>query len=142
MHSKAIRDSVLMPTIQFDVLVPDDAAGKRVEEAFASAVEILVRHERLTSGSVTRVAEPDVPEETTAQLRRVYEEERGVEPGDAAVQRYLIESEGAGSVNQLAMGLSRVLTPKAELPKDPVALERQMDFELPAVYPWAVEVLR
>ena len=45
-------------------------------------------------------------------------------------------------MNQLAMGLSRVLTPKAELPNDPVALERQMDFELPAVYPWAAEVLR
>lgn len=131
-----------MPTIQFDVLVPDDAAGKQVEEAFANAVEILVRHERLTSGSVTRDAAPDVREDTKAQLRHAYVEERGEEPGDAVVQRYLITAEGAGSVNQLAMGLSRVLTPKAELPQDPVALERQMDFELPAVYPWAVEVLR
>ena len=58
------------------------------------------------------------------------------------MQRYLISAEGASSMNQLAMGLSRVLTPKAELPNDPVALERQMDFELPAVYPWAAEVLR
>lgn len=131
-----------MPTIQFDVLVPDDAAGKHVENAFASAVEILVRHERLTSGEVTRDVAPDVREDTLAQLRQAFEEERGEEPGDAIVQRYLITAEGASSMNQLAMGLSRVLTPKAELPKDPVALERQLDFELPAVYPWAVEVLR
>lgn len=131
-----------MPTIQFDVLVPDDAAGKQVEDAFASAVEILVRHERLTSGEVTRDVAPAVREDTLVQLRQAFEEERGEEPGDAIVQRYLITAEGASSMNQLAMGLSRVLTPKAELPKDPVALERQMDFELPAVYPWAVEVLR
>ncbi len=131
-----------MPTIQFDVIVPDDAAGKQVEDAFASAVEILVRHERLTSGSVVRETAPDVPEDMVALLRRAYEEERGEEPGDAVVQRYLISAEGASSMNQLAMGLSRVLTPKAELPNDPVALERQLDFELPAVYPWAAEVLR
>lgn len=139
---KAISYSGCMPMIQFDVLVPDDAAGKQVEDAFAKAVEILVRHERLTSGSVTRETEPDVHEDMLAQLRRVYEEERGEEPGDAVVHRYFIVAEGASSLNQLAMGLSRVLTPKAELPNDPVALERQMDFELPAVYPWAVEVLR
>lgn len=131
-----------MPTIQFDVIVPDDAAGKQVEDAFSSAVEILVRHERLTSGSVVRETAPDVPEDMVALLRRAYEEERGEEPGDAVVQRYLISAEGASSMNQLAMGLSRVLTPKAELPNDPVALERQLDFELPAVYPWAAEVLR
>lgn len=142
MHTKAIRYAGLMPTIQFDVLVPDDAAGKEVEDAFTRAVEILVRHERLSSGSVSRDASPEVHGDTEAQLRRAYEEERGEEPGDAVVQRYFITAEGASSVNQLAMGLSRVLTPKAELPNDPVALERQMDFELPAVYPWAVEVLR
>lgn len=142
MHSKAIRYSGIMPTIQFDVLVPDDAAGKQVEDAFARAVEILVRHERLTSGSVTRDTSPEVREDTKAQLRHAYVAERGEEPGDAVVQRYLITAAGASSMNQLAMGLSRVLTPKAELSQDPVALERQMDFELPAVYPWAVEVLR
>ena len=131
-----------MPTIQFDVIVPDDAAGKQVEDAFSSAVEILVRHERLTSGSVVRETAPDVPEDMVALLRRAYEEERGEEPGDAVVQRYLISAEGASSMNQLAMGLSRVLTPKAELPNDPVALERQLDFELPAVDPWAAEVVR
>lgn len=142
MASKAIRYSGVMPTIQFDVLVPDDAAGKQVEDAFANAVDILVRHERLTSGTVTRDASPEVHEDTEAQLRHAFEEERGEDPGAAVVQRFLITAEGASSVNQLAMGLSRVLTPKADLPKDPVALERQLDFELPALYPWAVEVLR
>lgn len=142
MSTKVIRYAGCMPTIQFDVIVPDDAAGKQVEEAFSRAVEILVRHERLTSGSVERDKDPNVHEDMVAQFRRAFEEERGEEPGDAIVQRYLISAEGASSMNQLAMGLSRVLTPKAELPNDPVALERQMDFELPAVYPWAVEVLR
>lgn len=138
MASKAIRYSGVMPTIQFDVLVPDDAAGRQVEDAFANAVDILVRHERLTSGTVTRDASPEVHEDTEAQLRHAC----GEDPGAAVVQRFLITAEGASSVNQLAMGLSRVLTPKADLPKDPVALERQLDFELPALYPWAVEVLR
>ena len=85
---------------------------------------------------------PELSSDTHAQLRRVYEDERGEDPAGAQVTRYVITAAGASSMNQLAMGLSRVLTPKATLPRDPVALERQMDFELPAVYPWVVEVLR
>ena len=53
-----------------------------------------------------------------------------------------MEAEGADSVNRLAMGLSRILTPKANLPRDPVALEDQDRFETPSIYPWTVEVLR
>lgn len=131
-----------MPAIQFDVLVPDVSAASEVGEAFTRAVEILVRRGKLIDGSVRHVGTPDLHEDTLEQLRNAYREERGEEPDGAVVHRYLIEAEGASSMNSLAMGLSRVLTPKADLPKDPVALERQMDFELPAVYPWAVEVLR
>ena len=40
------------------------------------------------------------------------------------------------------MGLSRILTPKAELPRDPVALEQQDRFEVPALFPWTVTILR
>lgn len=137
-----------MPTIQFDVLVPSDLAAREVEDAFQRAVDILVRREKLTSGSVTHESSPQLHDGIEDQLRQAYREERGEDPDDlrgggaASVHRYLIEAEGAPSMNQLAMGLSRVLTPKADLPRDPVALERHMDFELPAVYPWVVEVLR
>ncbi|EFK53673.1 hypothetical protein KBP53_07455 [Corynebacterium genitalium ATCC 33030] len=131
-----------MPAIQFDVLVPDDSAAREVGEAFTRAVEILVRRGKLSDGSVRHTGTPDLHGDTLEQLRGAYREERGEEPDGAVVHRYVIEADGASSMNSLAMGLSRVLTPKADLPKDPVALERQMDFELPAVYPWAVEVLR
>lgn len=133
-----------MPTIQFDVLVPDIAAARAVEDAFVRAVDILVRRGALSRGEVRHEENPQLNDGTDAQLRHAYQEERGEDPDEigATVHRYLIDSEGASSINQLAMGLSRVLTPKADLPKDPVALERQDDFELPAVYPWAVEVLR
>lgn len=143
MPPKAIRYCGFMPAIQFDVLVPDDSAAREVGEAFTRAVEILVRRGKLIDGSVRHVPEPLLHGDTLDQLRSAYREEREEEPGDgAAVHRYVIEADGATSMNSLAMGLSRVLTPKADLPRDPVALERQMDFELPAVYPWAVEVLR
>ena len=131
-----------MPRIQFDVLVPDSAAAASVGDAFTRAVEILVRHGRLEEGHVLIDDAPQLNPGIEKQLREVYEEERGEEPGDASVTRYIITATGANSMNQLAMGLSRVLTPKADLPRDPVALERQMDFELPAIYPWVVEVLR
>ncbi|KAA8746763.1 hypothetical protein CJ203_05360 [Corynebacterium tuscaniense] len=131
-----------MPRIHFDVLVPDVSAAEAVGAAFSRAVEILVQHGKLEDGGVLIDASPELAPDTDAQLRRVYEEERGENSAGAKIARYIITAEGASSMNQLAMGLSRVLTPKATLPRDPVALERQMDFELPAVYPWVVEVLR
>lgn len=67
----------------------------------------------------------------------------GGEPADGAeTHRYRIDVEGAESLNSLAMGLSRILTPKAELPRDPVMLEDQDRFEAPSIYPWTVEVFR
>ena len=79
-----------------------------------------------------------------AQLAATYETDRGIsaEEDGAEVHRYVIEAEGASSYNSLAMGLSRILTPKAQLPDDPAALEQQDRFEVPALYPWMVEVLR
>ena len=56
--------------------------------------------------------------------------------------RYSITPEGADSLNRLAMGLSRILTPKVDLPNDPVMLEDQDRFEAASIYPWTVEVLR
>ena len=95
-----------------------------------------------------RPEEPETPEDATGTGSPLA---RGVampfvpaELADAAVHRYSIVVEGAvSSYNQLAMGLSRVLTPAATLPNDPLAeISREADFEMPATYPWTVEIRR
>ena len=74
----------------------------------------------------------------------MYENDRGEDPDAAGAtpHRYVISAEGASSYNQLAMGLSRLLTPKAQLPRDPAALEQEERFEQPSIYPWVVEIRR
>ena len=68
---------------------------------------------------------------------------KGIIPGGMEMMdRFAIQAEGASSYNALAMGLSRILTPKADLPRDPVLLQQQDRFEEAAIYPWTVEVLR
>ena len=132
-----------MPVIQFDVLIPvDRAAGLR--DVFDRAVGRLVDGDRATGGSVTLDPQPPLADGIEAQLRATYREEHdGAELADAAVARYRITVEGLdGSVNQLTMALSRILTPQADLPADPVLLENELAHELPATYPWAVEIRR
>ena len=126
--------------IQFDVLVPPAAAGE-VRDAFQRALDILVRREMLASGTVA-MQRVRIDDSVHAELAETYERDRG-EPADGAeTHRYRIDVEGAESLNSLAMGLSRILTPKAELPRDPVMLEDQDRFEAPSIYPWTVEVFR
>ena len=126
--------------IQFDVLVPPAAAGE-VRDAFQRALDILVRRQMLASGTVA-MQRVRIDDSVRAELAETYERDRG-EPADGAeTHRYRIDVEGAESLNSLAMGLSRILTPKAELPRDPVMLEDQDRFEAPSIYPWTVEVLR
>lgn len=126
--------------IQFDVLVPPAAAGE-VRDAFRRALDILVRREMLASGTVA-MQRVRIDDSVRAELAETYERDRG-EPADGAeTHRYRIDVEGAESLNSLAMGLSRILTPKAELPRDPVMLEDQDRFEAPSIYPWTVEVFR
>lgn len=78
------------------------------------------------------------------QLRQTYRDEHeGRDLPDSTVHRYAVEVEGLkGSVNQLTMALSRFLTPQNDLPTDPVLLERETDWEVPATYPWSVDILR
>ena len=132
-----------MPAIVFDVLVPP-AHAPQIGAAFQRALDILVDRGKLTAGSVREEGIVLIDAPTSSQLASTYETDRGTDPADdgAEVHRYRIEADGAPSYNQLAMGLSRILTPKAELPKDPAALEQQDRFEVPAIYPWTVEVLR
>ena len=129
-----------MSVIQFDVLVPPAAAGE-VRDAFQRALDILVRREMLASGTVA-MQRVRIDDSVRAELAETYERDRG-EPADGAeTHRYRSDVEGAESLNSLAMGLSRILTPKAELPRDPVMLEDQDRFEAPSIYPWTVEVFR
>lgn len=129
-----------MATIQFDILVPPEKADE-VRDAFQRALDILVRRDMLTAGSVRM--EPELIDDSIeAQLRTTYEQNRGEPADDAVVHRLRADVEGARSLNSLAMGLSRILTPKAELPRDPAQLQQEERFELPSIYPWVVEVFR
>ena len=132
-----------MPTIQFDVLVPPAYAGE-IAEAFRRALDILVRREKLSSASLEAQGPVLLDAHVAAEFARTYESDRGFTADEegAEVHRYLIQAEGVDSYNRLAMGLSRILTPKADLPRDPVALEQQDRFELPALFPWTVTILR
>ncbi|AIL97184.1 hypothetical protein [Corynebacterium ureicelerivorans] len=129
-----------MSVIQFDVLVPPAAAGE-VRDAFQRALDILVRREMLASGTVA-MQRVRIDDSVRAELAETYERDRGEPAEGAETHRYRIDVEGAESLNSLAMGLSRILTPKAELPRDPVMLEDQDRFEAPSIYPWTVEVFR
>ena len=129
-----------MSVIQFDVLVPSAAAGE-VRDAFQRALDILVRREMLASGTVA-MQRVRIDDSVRAELAETYERDRGEPAEGAETHRYRIDVEGADSLNSLAMGLSRILTPKAELPRDPVMLEDQDRFEAPSIYPWTVEVFR
>lgn len=131
-----------MPVIQFDCLVPDSHAAT-LGQSFAAAVERLIAADKMSGGSARHTPSPTVPEGVEEQLRSTYETEHGREPEGMGLHRYDIEVEGlSGSVNQLTMVLARFLTPRAELPKDPVLLMREQDYELPATYPWTVSILR
>ena len=113
-----------MPVIQFDVLVPN-AQAERVAEIFTTATDKLVESGSLSSADVTRPKAPQFPEGLEEQLRQNYRDEhedRDLE--DASVHRYDIAVAGvSGSVNQLGMVLSRLLTPHAVLPRTTYCLK-------------------
>ena len=132
-----------MPKIQFDVLVPPAHAGK-LAEAIQRALDILVHRGKLSAASLEAQGPVLIDANVLAELTQTYEDDRGYTTDEegAEVHRFLIDAEGVDSYNRLAMGLSRILTPKAELPRDPVALEQQDRFEVPALFPWTVTILR
>lgn len=132
-----------MPNIQFDVLVPN-AQAERVREIFAAAVDKLVDSGKLSSARVTRENQPKLLDGIEEQLRQTYRDEHEDQDlEDANVYRYVIGIDGLdGSVNQLAMVLSRLLTPHAVLPKDHVLLEDEKAHERPAIFPWTLDITR
>ncbi|MCK7636705.1 hypothetical protein [Corynebacterium pygosceleis] len=132
-----------MPTIDFDCLVPDaEVAG--LSERFTRATDELIVAGDVERARVAVDTSPRVDPELETELRRIYRVEHSdLDMDDASVCRYRIQLEGVrGSVNQLAMTLSRLLTPPAVLPRDRVMLEQEALYELPATYPWSVRVSR
>lgn len=132
-----------MPVIQFDVLVPR-ADQAPLEDRFHAALDVLLASERMTRAALDVAGAPHLAEGLEDQLRATYRDEHdGEEMEDATVVRYAVTVEGlTGSVNQLTMALSRLLTPQAQLPADRVLLENERSYELPARYPWAVDIVR
>src|SRR5699024_8200567 len=99
---------------------------------------------RIDSAHVDINDTPRLPEGMEEQLRQTYRDEHEDQDlEDSEVYRYLITAEGAkGSLHELGMGLGRLLTPHAVLPKDWVLLEDEQAHELPAIVPWALAVSR
>ena len=115
-----------MPAIVFDCLVlPEETDGLAPRSAPDSPAW---RRRGVTSHSVNV---SDAP--TDDQLLEQWERENPGEPvGERTMRRYSLELDGvAGSLNSLTMDLSRLLTPAAELPDDPVL--RQFDDMLESI---------
>ena len=123
------------------MLVPPGETGD-LQTRFSRAAETLNSRGK-TAGCTTRLEHHPRPDSgVVAELHHVYRAEHdGRDPGDLGVYRCVVHADRVnGSVNELAMVLSHLLTPVADLPRDVVCLERETDFELPARYPWTVSV--
>ena len=129
-----------MPTIVFDCLVPR-AEAEALEGRFRTLLDTLIDAGRLTEASLTSAPASVLAEGVEEQLHTIYRSEHdGQDMDDAVVQRYDIAVDGVtGSVNELTMTLSRLLTPAAQFDVDR-ALLGEIE-ELPATYPWTVMVL-
>ena len=133
-----------MATITFDVYMPAEKT-RELRSAFLRTARDLpgVADTRV---SVNILPDPELPAEVVDQLVATY---RPTETADEKVEdqpgvtRFVISApDFTGSVNQLAMRLSRILTPAVNLPPDRVLLENELDFEVPAIYPWIVQAER
>lgn len=137
-----------------------DSEVNSVKAAFEQLSELLTRDAVAAALTVTHIIKPaDMSVDLISQLQQIYLEENkdlldqagddtdryddlGVFPPESLVpHRFAVTAQGVqGSVNQLAMMYSRILTPPANLPSDPVVLENAEEFEVPARYPWTVQV--
>ncbi|WP_297190696.1 hypothetical protein [uncultured Corynebacterium sp.] len=129
-----------MATITFDVYMP---AGhtRALRSAFLQTARDLpgVADSRV---SVNILPDPALPQEVVDQLAATYRPV-GEDAGEVGVTRFVISAPDlTSSVNQLAMRLSRLLTPAVNLPADRVLLDNELDFEVPAIFPWMVQVER
>ncbi|AKK06368.1 hypothetical protein CMUST_10260 [Corynebacterium mustelae] len=154
-----------MPNICFDCLVPDveidQLAGR-----FRTLSDILTRDGRVAGADISVSDNPQVAPDISKQLRQTYRDEHhelfeSIEqaPRDVAQQRMtehgLFDPDAAqihrimitldsvsGSVNQIAMLYSRLLTPPAPTSDPATMLFDEQSLEIPARYPWTVIVTR
>ena len=126
----------LMSEIIFDCLVLE-AETEQLREAFAAELEKYEEQGRIAEAAISLT-----PNGSNKTLEEQWESENPDEPlGDRSVYRYVLTFERkSGSINELAMDLAELLTPKEDLPPDPV--QREFDELLlgVATYPWAVVV--
>nr|WP_120492202.1 hypothetical protein [Corynebacterium lactis] len=127
-----------MSTIVFNCLVKPEEADK-LAEAFAAKLSEFSRAGRVESVEVG--LEEGLADE---QLVSQWEQENPEESlGERKVFKYVLRFEmSGGSLNELAMDLSELLTPRVDLPPDPVLREFDEMLETVATYPWNVAVFR
>lgn len=125
-----------MTTIHFNCLVLP-AEAPQLTDAFRTRIDGLIAEGKLADATIDVTAAEQDP-----QLIEQWERQNPDSTvGDREMRRYSIEVNGVtGSVNGLTMTLSKLLTPDADLPPDPVY--RQFDDLLEAVarFPWHVEI--
>jgi len=130
-----------MPVIQFDVLVPTrkQSALRKSLPPPPTSWWRAVRFPQLTLLARRRRSFQRGWRSSCGKNYRDEHEDRDL--ADASVHRYDIAVVGvSGSVNQLGMVLSRLLTPHAVLPKDHVLLEDELAHERPAIFPWSLSI--
>lgn len=133
-----------MPAILFDCLMtPQDLDPLRAQ--FEKLAQLCIRDRRAEAIAITVDENPQIDSGVKAQLRHIYAQDRDLDeeelPAELTVIRVGVKCQQVrGSLNQLAMTFSRVLTPPANLDHDRVQLEREEDFEVPARFPWTIQI--
>lgn len=125
-----------MPAIVFDCLVPP-ADADDLTRAFSARLDMFRDRGRIAGADVA-VSEAPADDQLVEQWER---ENPDVPVGDREMRRYTLDVDGLqGSLNALAIDMSKLLTPEVKLPDDPVLREFDELLEEAARYPWKVVV--
>ena len=115
-----------MAIIQFDCLMPDSDT-EALAQRFTQLSHLITRDGKVETAQVTHNANPTVPTEIITHV---------------TMHRYVVHlTVVTGSLNQVAMLYARLLTPPANLPHNAVAAENESECEIPARYPWTVQII-
>lgn len=119
-----------MSAIIFDALVPATYLApltSQFERLASRVTELEGAHVTVTATQPVQL-DPEV----LAQLREL---------GSGEPTRFHLDISGQlKSLNQTAMLFSRLLTPQADLPAEPVLLQNESAHELDAYFPWTVDI--